>query len=141
MREIKYRFYLKGVAIDKMHDMYIVSTGRMFEADRIDFENRRVAVAGAFNATYWLDFDGVELMQFTGLHDKNGTEIYEGDILSSKWRCRVIFEQGCFMVYFHTNPHVNLPRTLDVFLAGRERAGDGAEVIGNIHENPELLNE
>lgn len=75
----------------------------------------------------------VELMQYTGLKDKNGIEIYEGDILNvsnenSKWDWKevVIFHNGCFM---------NGDDDLLINLNFRSK------VIGNIYENPELFEE
>lgn len=72
-----------------------------------------------------------ELMQFTGLHDKNGREIYEGDIVEVKFNdgggydnpVEVSFENGSFWVGMGYLNDVKI-----------------IEVIGNIYENPELLN-
>ena len=70
------------------------------------------------------------LMQYTGLKDKNGKEIYEGDIVISDnkgTRDEIVFSTGCFclksaMMYYEASYW-----------------GDEIEVIGNIYENPELL--
>lgn len=87
-----------------------------------------------------------EIMQFTGLHDKNGKEIYEGDILfcqKTYWndfKKRVVVwddSDSCF--YFRNEedaidsdcPRKNLTSS---FISKGQR-----EIIGNIHENPELL--
>ena len=90
--------------------------------------------------------------QFTGLHDKNGKEIYEGDIILfqkfSNWdddsmkrhKATVIFKEGCFMweilefgkksVTYYANATEPLRNTNSIC---------GLEVIGNIYENQELL--
>ncbi|MCK9282290.1 MAG: YopX family protein [Melioribacteraceae bacterium] len=85
------------------------------------------------------------VVQFTGLNDKNGMSIYEGHILSEKWKCEVYQnDEGTFMVKFHTNPDWNSPMSLKKYLYDREIAGTSDRdniIIGNIHENPELLNQ
>lgn len=74
-----------------------------------------------------------ELMQYTGLKDKNGKEIYECDIVKHT-DCdigKVIFENGCFVVEERKNKFLcySLSDGSDPY----------CEVIGNIYENPELL--
>lgn len=73
----------------------------------------------------------VILMQYTGLKDKNGEEIYEGDILLDPWnegkKSMVTFEEG------HFNFGISYPE------ADTIAAGD-SKVIGNIYEHPHLLN-
>lgn len=72
------------------------------------------------------------LMQFTGLKDKNGKEIYEGDIIRLKWAD----------IY---NPNLDVVRVVEwnngyhFPLSGAHTFNETMEVIGNIYENPELL--
>lgn len=74
------------------------------------------------------------LMQFTGLKDKNGKEIYEGDVVSfatenTKYNWLVSFYDGCF----------GFERKNQFITVGFVNHGtDELEVIGNIYENPKL---
>ena len=75
------------------------------------------------------------IMQYTWLKDKNGTEIYEGDVIMWKWYREVIFHKGCFCVAYLEDDSDPLWRnTYHIF------DYETCEVQGNIHQNPELLN-
>lgn len=66
--------------------------------------------------------------QFTGLHDKNGTKIFEGDVVKTpKGNAAVNFKFGCFYVI-----------TVSMYRLGGWNS-DCIEVIGNIYEHPNLL--
>ena len=83
--------------------------------------------------------------QFTGLYDKNGTEIYEGDILQwgyeHKIKQVVEFRNGAFG-YCYDDIGSFVPYAANTNFDFAELGTDKRfEIIGNIHDNPELLEE
>lgn len=85
------------------------------------------------NKTYFYDISDYVLLQFTELCDKNGEKLFDGDVCQD---CRdlmtIYFENGCFYVKYH---RANLnPGYLF-------RVIEEIEKIGNIYENPDLLEE
>lgn len=90
--------------------------------------------------------DELDWMQYTGLKDRNGKEIYEGDIVQSiDWgqpkraRAMVIFEGYEWKTVPKNRGSHKTAYDLWSQVWGKE--GEFVEVIGNIHENPELLEE
>ena len=79
----------------------------------------------------------IELMQSTGLKDKNGKEIFEGDIVDYKGREAVVKWHGSYASFIYRFVDGLKERVSEwdpLFLACYN-----FEVIGNIYENPELL--
>lgn len=95
----------------------------------IDWDNFMNNQSGNWMMTAFKN-DIYKFQQFTGLKDKHGKEIFEGDILKISDRCdeqEVIFEDG----FYCTNEFAMFELCRD-----KNRT---FEVIGNIYENPELL--
>lgn len=138
MREIKFRAFDEET--DTMYQEIGVTTdGVAFQYNEIDEEV--------------IYFPDAELMQYTGLKDKNGTEIYEGDIVDVHWQSYdkahtgidkgvVFYSNGAFTLYRakeFTQGTLSYMGNLSFHL--KETADNGelySKVIGNIYENSDL---
>lgn len=79
--------------------------------------------------------DEIVLMQSTGLKDKNGKEIFEGDILkSNKYITSVFYKRGAYCVKFRQAPNTTVTMNVISFIEKYK-----TRIVGNIYENPELL--
>ena len=91
------------------------------------------------------EVDSDTVGQYTGLTDKNGREIFEGDIIHleysqvffggeyfGEYTAEVSYKEGCFIT-----DGINNGDEIETPLSGFDN--DEVEIIGNIHDNPELL--
>ncbi len=108
MREIKFR------AWDKLD--------RVMNTDlpTIDFECCKI--------------NGLILMQYTGLKDKNGKEIYEGDIVH-----HLKYGGNWEVIYTKENTGYDLKRDNHESMHLCDKCQPNLEIVGNIYENPELV--
>lgn len=115
---------------------------KMFPVMMIDFGQSYVMIEEINGLWCERDFDEIELMRFTGLRDKNGREIYEGDIV--RYEC-------CFESYveevIYDDKHCNFgtidkdEKTFSFDALISDFDVDCFEVVGNKYENLELLGE
>jgi len=128
MRDIKFRAWDKVLGMVQV--IKISGSGSWFEVSHDNVTD-----------FYTLDRDGANLMQYTGLKDKNGVEIYEGDILQRIWSDKSILQQ--FTVkWLEENTGYNISKQLLESTRYNRQTGlkaHGFKIIGNIYKNPELL--
>ncbi|HBZ6414890.1 TPA: hypothetical protein MMD71_002827 [Listeria monocytogenes] len=126
MRDIEYRAFVK-------------ETKKMLPVTDLCFnETEAVGVSGCGNAKCtlcvdWYSFGDVVLMQYTGLKDKNGKKIFEGDIVDisvydrldwSSIKGKVVFLNGAWLV-----------EDVGHFAITLQSETNEIEIIGNVHEN------
>ena len=126
MREIKFRAWDKKYSEMIFTGFHVLGEVTAFsQIEQYLFERKQVDNIPTIER--WND---IELMQFTGLKDKNGKEIYEGDICltdEAGWKGIVIYNRDLFMLKDKYGGYSSL--------CNWERF----EIIGNIYENQDLL--
>ena len=154
MREVKFRAWNKKLKRFAPEDCSIQIQG---DDAHVAFDTFN----GNFDTEVW-DLKDVELLQFTGLKDVNGADIYEGDIVAmpyvdpmggihyqNDFLSDVIFERGCFQVWCNElkperhNIESWIERTEGEYKSNYGNINKWGDcvltVIGNIYENPELI--
>lgn len=149
MREIKFRIWDKY----EKRMFYPDDISYICSIDNLHFSSTPIHKLDEID--YIETTDDVEIMQYTGIKDKNGRNVCEGDIikLTNGDFCIVLFQDGAFMINFVKNGetgevypidgkevcHMTLD---DISSFPRSSSLDrniNIETIGNIYENEELL--
>lgn len=144
-REIKFRAWEK-IRIRPAGEQEFIDSGKMWSVRSLVFteygELQYVEIFDSDELGGTKKNAGLELMQSTGLKDKNGKEIYEGDILSLKKHSKL--PHGVYCIVEWDEVHVGFHALKDnqkngEYVLNIWNAKTHWEVIGNIYENPELL--
>lgn len=132
MRDIKFRAYIKDT-----NKRVPSEINKIVEVKSLHLGSRKAIIGYSKSSSnygnYSISFDDIELMQYTGLHDKNGEEIYEGDIVyvaSEDENAFILWdkETARYIIQFK-----GWCADFDNYY------GKELEVIGNIYDNPDLL--
>lgn len=114
---------------------------KIYEVEDISWFNGEFDFIGD-GITFKRNADDVELMQSTGLKDKNGKEIFEGDIITNGKDVMSIKRHNTLGFYVEQKGEVQFiadGMDLEEFEEDAKEIADSIEIIGNIYENPELL--
>ena len=131
MRDIKFRAWIK-----KEYDQ--CGGFMLYDPDEESTDYFMVSNGRGFAVVYddqWLKESDYEIMQYTGLKDKNGKEIYEGDICLIDWRDNRYKTQKASVIWDDNQA------AWDFGPGSTSEVSWSHEVIGNIYKNPELLEE
>ena len=117
----------------------------MLDVSLIDFKKGvLVGEHWEFGETNFLSFDEIVLMQSTGLFDRNGKEVFEGDIITNGQNVMCMKRHNTLGFYVEKKGKVEFIAdcaVLEEFEEDAKEIADSLEIIGNIYENPELLEE
>lgn len=112
-------------------------TSQLHLVDGLYFDDKEAEYVDDDNVLRFIGFKNIELMQSTGLKDKNDKEIFEGDILDYKGRKALVRWHGSYASFIYRFVDELQKRNTEwkpLYLAYMK-----CEIIGNIYENPELL--
>ena len=113
----------------------------MIDVDEIHWFNGELDIIGDY-ITFVRKADEIKLMQSTGLKDKNGKEIFEGDIITNGKDVMCMKRHNTLGFYVEQKGEVQFIAdgvVLEEFEEDAKEIADSIEILGNIYENPELL--
>ena len=119
---------------------YCKSDKTIYEVLLIDFKAKIEQIKLRKTSNIWYDFEDVVLMQSTGLYDRHGVEIFQGDVVKIVYDGEpfigvVVYDLG-ETDFKATNNHEDYGNNFQYLTVG-----ESIEVIGNVWENEDLLND
>ena len=116
--------------------VWLTDIDQMLRVKALVFEKDKTRCVCGYSFDFYLEDENATIMQSTGLKDKNGKEVFVGDIIKCTRGCphEVYLEKEYGGTYIGGMPAIYLKGLLSGY-AWTEHE----EIIGNIYENPELL--
>lgn len=138
MREIKFRAWIKDE--NRMIDPVIQVNFQAQYPTVAWYEDMHDALSGNLSDAF---LDRVELMQYTGLKDRNGKEIYEGEVIRIEpyhdEQYEVVVEEKDGVPFCIRTPWSSEYDIMPLAWCINQFGTHTIEIIGNIYEKPELL--
>lgn len=134
MRQVKYKAWDKVEKewIDIKH--FGFENGELWYVQAIDKNERDI------DPPYFPDSNDIELIEYTGMSDRDGVEVFEGDIVELLTKYGkdvgvVVFIEGCFKIRWDSKN--KFPKNREMI--GHYYINSKTKVIGNVYEQPELI--
>lgn len=130
MREIKFRAFYEDMVYEVTEIMWSDGTAYLYEPSEEDE-----------GSGFIMHLEDIKLLQFTGLRDKNGQEIFEGDVVKvgdSRWETRWDAKDAAFW-FVGIAAKKQLFNNVETGQLNIGLTCDDAEIIGSIYQDPELL--
>lgn len=115
---------------------------KMLRVKALVFENDKTRCMCGYAYDFYLEDEDATIMQSTGLKDKNGKEIFEGDIIKNGQNVVFMKKHDTLGFYIEEKGKVEFIADcadLAEFEADKKEIEGFVEIIGNVYENPELL--
>lgn len=119
------------------------SLNRMYQPDEVMVGNGDIWIIDEDSvAGEWIVNNDIHIMQSTGLFDRNGKEIFEGDIITNGPDVMCMKRHNTLGFYVEQKGEIEFIAgcaILEEFEEDAKEIADRLEIIGNVYENPELL--
>lgn len=124
--------------------VWLPDIDQMLRVKALVFEEDKTRCVCGYSFDFYLEDENATIMQSTGLFDKNNKEIFEGDVIANGPDVMCMKRHNTLGFYVEKKGKVDFIAdcaVLEEFEEDAKEIADSLEIIGNVYENPELLEE